>query len=809
MSRILIVDDSEENLYYLRALLEGNGCTVETARHGAEALVKARQNPPDTIISDLLMPVMDGYTLLRHWKSDPRLKGIPFIVYTATYTEPQDEQLALSLGADAFILKPSEPEDFLKRLHAVEACGTTATPLQPRSPAGNESEILKYYSEALVRKLEEKMLQLGDANAALQNDIAERKLAEVSLRESEQRFRELAENINEVFWITDPGTGRFLYISPAYEKISGHPCADLIKSPDLWLGAVHPDDRTKASQFVPTSSILGPYDETYRIVRPDGSVRWIRDRAFPVQNAEGRIFRAVGTAEDITENKLAGERLAEQAALLDAAYEAILVKDMENRIIYWNMGAERLFGWTAEEARGRDSAQLLHKDPSSYGQAHAALMETGMWQGEMEQRAKDGRHVVVQVLWTLVRDGRGQPKSVLAINNDITERKRLEAQFLRAQRMESIGALAGGIAHDLNNLLSPILMSVALLKLDERDPERLDLISTLEASASRGTDLIKQVLSFARGAENSRVPINLAHIARDVQKIALDTFPKNISLGVHTARGLRAVAGDFTQLHQVFVNLCVNARDAMPTGGRLSISLENADVDSSFAQANTGANPGPYVVVKVADTGSGIAPSIRGKIFDPFFTTKALGKGTGLGLSTTMAIVKSHGGFIVLDTELGRGTEFNVYLPASEGSHAPEQQVAEQSHFNRGSGEWVLFIDDEEGVRQVARRMLERFGYRVSLAANGAEAVSTYAQHWREIAVVITDMAMPIMDGRVTVIALKAINPKARIIGSSGNATENGIAGAMEAGAQHFISKPYTTEALLKVIQQAISTPGN
>ena len=382
MSRTLIVDDNEENLYYLRALLEGSGCTVETARHGAEALVKARQNPPDTIISDLLMPVMDGYTLLRHWKSDTRLNAIPFIVYTATYTEPQDEQLAISLGADAFILKPSEPEDFLKRLHAVQSCNKAAMPTQVRAPAGNENELLKYYSEALVRKLEEKMLQLGDANLALQQDIAERKLAEISLRESEQRFRELAENINEIFWVTDPATGLFLYISPAYAKISGRSASDLLQLPGIWLEAVHPDDRTRVEPHTPTSPIRESYDETYRIVRPDGSVRWIRDRAFPVQDADGRIVRAVGTAEDITENKLAGERLAEQAALLDAAYEAILVKDMENRIIYWNMGAERLFGWTADEARGRDSAMLLYKDPSVYTQAHAALLETGKWQGE-------------------------------------------------------------------------------------------------------------------------------------------------------------------------------------------------------------------------------------------------------------------------------------------------------------------------------------------------------------------------------------------------------------------------------------------
>ena len=493
------------------------------------------------------------------------------------------------------------------------------------------------------------------------------------------------------------------------------------------------------------------------------------------------------------------ERVAEQAALLDAAHEAILVKDLEDRIIYWNKGAERIYGWAAAAAVGRKSTELFGTNVTEFNTALYQLLKAGAWEGELEKRAKNGRKLTVEARWTLVQDTLGRPKSILAINSDITEKKKLETQFLRAQRMESIGTLASGIAHDLNNVLAPIMMSVAMLKELVTDKQNLPILAVLQGSAQRGADLVQQVLAFARGVEGKRMPVNLLLILRDIEKLVRDTFPKNIIFHLEPAAELWHATGDPTQLNQVFINLSVNARDAMPKGGQLTVALENIVLDEVYARMNPECKPGNYVAVTVTDTGTGIPPAIRNKIFEPFFTTKEIGKGTGLGLSTTQAIVKSHGGFIHLYSEMGKGSQFKVYLPANTDMAATDKVVIEPDPLPRGNGELVLVVDDEEGIRAIAKKTLERYGYRVLLAANGAEGVSLYTQHQPDVAVVLTDMAMPIMDGPALIIALKGANPKVRIIGSSGLSVNAG------AGVEHFIPKPYTAEKMLRVLKTVLA----
>ncbi len=412
--------------------------------------------------------------------------------------------------------------------------------------------------------------------------------------------------------------------------------------------------------------------------------------------------------------------------------------------------------------------------------------------------------LTVEARWTLVRDQNEQPKSILAIYTDITERKRLESQFLRVQRMESIGTLAGGVAHDLNNMLAPITMSIHMLQEKVNDEEGRALLDTLQASAQRGAELVNQVLSFARGVEGQRVPINPAHLIREIQKIVRETFPKSIEFRFDPGREVWMVTGDPTQLHQVFMNLCVNARDAMPDGGRLTVTVENLTLDEVYVGMNPGSKQGAYVLIKVADTGTGIPSGIKDKIFEPFFTTKEIGKGTGLGLSTTQAIVKSHDGFINVYSEPGKGSIFKIYLPAQTTAKATEKIAVEKTQLPRGHGELVLVVDDEDGIRTAARKTLERFGYRVLLANNGAEAVSLYARHGDEIAVVLTDMAMPVMDGPSTIIALKVMNPKVKVIASSGHASSGGVAKAVDAGVEYFIPKPYTAEQMLKILAQVL-----
>jgi PAS domain S-box-containing protein len=633
----------------------------------------------------------------------------------------------------------------------------------------------------------------------------QRKADEAALHLSEERFRLVARATNDAIWDWNIKSNE-LWWGEGYEKLFGHRREDADPSLKSWTEFIHPDDlhRVEAKLQEALDSGRTEWAGEYRFRCHDGNYAYVLDRGHIVRDEAGRAVRMIGGMTDLSERRRNEEKLREQATLLDQAFEAILVKDMAHRIIYWNRGAERIYGWSAEEALGRGAVELLHGDAAAHDEAIAQLMKRGEWQGELPMRTKAGKEITVEIRWSFVRDAQGRPKAILAINNDITEKKRLEAQFLRAQRMEGIGTLAGGIAHDLNNVLAPILMSVQVLKLKLTDPDDQDLLDTLESSSRRGAALVKQVLGFARGMEGQRIVVNPVHLMRELIQILRDTFPKNIDVKFTPPRNLWTVNGDPTQLHQVLLNLCVNARDAMPDGGSLTVSMENLVIDETYAGMNPDAQPGPFVMIKVADTGGGIPPDIRDKIFEPFFTTKEIGKGTGLGLSTVIAIVKSHGGFINLYSEVGKGTKFKVYLPANTTAAAADQVAVEQTGLPHGRGELVLVVDDEEAIRKIARRTLERFGYRVLLASHGAEAIALYAQRRQEIAAVLTDMSMPIMDGPALILALRAINPGVKIIGSSGLMANSAVAKAVDADVQHFVPKPYTAEALLKTLHEIL-----
>ncbi|MEQ1841651.1 MAG: response regulator, partial [Verrucomicrobiales bacterium] len=323
--------------------------------------------------------------------------------------------------------------------------------------------------------------------------------------------------------------------------------------------------------------------------------------------------------------------------------------------------------------------------------------------------------------------------------------------------------------------------------------------------AERGADLIKQVLTFARGNEGRHVLLNPAQIVREVQRIVYDTFPRNIHCDVQIPVDILNIKADPTQLNQVLMNLCVNARDAMPGGGTLSIGLENRVVDEVDSGMNMDARPGPYVMLAVTDTGAGIPRELHDRIFEPFFSTKEIGQGTGLGLSTTFAIVKEHGGFLKLESEPGKGSTFKVYLPAPAGLEKIPDEIPGHDRLPVGHGELILVVDDEENIREVTRKALERFGYRVLTASNGAEGVSLYVQNQHEVAVVLTDMSMPVMDGPAMIFALKTINPSLQIIGSSGLAAEDNATKAASVGVERFVSKPYTASALLHILQELIA----
>src|SRR5947209_396527 len=538
----------------------------------------------------------------------------------------------------------------------------------------------------------------------------------------------------------------------------------------------------------------------------DGSIYWVDTTIVPFLNAEGKPYQYVAIRYDITERKRAEERISEQAALLDKAQDAIIVRGLDSKMLYWNKGAEALYGWTAEEAAGRTAHELgmlTDLSEAQFEKGWQAVRERGEWSGEMRQRTKEGVEVIVESRWTLVRDDRGEPQSVLVINTDVTERKKMESQFLRAQRMESIGTLAGGIAHDLNNVLSPILMAVQMLQLKVSDEGTQEWLKILQANAERGADMVKQVLSFARGVEGERVTLQPKHLVKDIVKILSETLPKSISISSEIPNDLWLVSADATQVHQVLMNLCVNARDAMPQGGELSIRAENVTLDDSYARMHLEARPGRYVQVTVSDTGVGIPAEVVSRIFEPFFTTKDVGKGTGLGLSTALTIVRSHGGFINVYSEPHKGTQFAVYLPAIETTPA-ERAERKRAEMPAGHGELVLVVDDEEAIRQITKGTLETFGYRVLTAGDGTEAVALYAQNRDEVAVVLTDMMMPFMDGPATIRALQKMNPRVRIVAASGLGGSEKAAEATALGVRMFLPKPYTAEKLLNALAEVL-----
>ena len=504
------------------------------------------------------------------------------------------------------------------------------------------------------------------------------------------------------------------------------------------------------------------------------------------------------------ERRQVEDMLRQQASLLDKANDAILVRDLDHRITYWNKSAEKLYGWTAEEAIGQKVSELLYHDSAQFEERTGKVLHTGEWAGEIRQVTKAGVEIIVEGRWTLVRDVEGRPKCILAINTNITEQKRLEDQFLRSQRMESIGTLAGGIAHDLNNVLTPIMMSVDLLNLRIKDASCRETLDTIAASARRGADMLNQVLSFARGMEGQKTPLQISRLLLDLARIVGDTFPKNIHLRLRDElKEHGTVTGDPTQIHQVLLNLCVNARDAMPAGGTLTISAEHIFIDAQYAAMNIEAREGPHIMISIEDDGVGIAHETLPKIFDPFFTTKEMGKGTGLGLSTSLAILKSHGGFIRVYSEPGQGSSFRVYFP-TQPVQAMTQTAAEEQVLPRGNQELVLLVDDEAAVREITRQTLEAYGYRVLLAADGAEAVSLYSKQQNEIALVLTDMRMPVMDGSTTIQVLMKMNPQVCIIAASGINSNNGVAKAAGSGVRQFLPKPYTAETILRALHHAL-----
>jgi PAS domain S-box-containing protein len=504
---------------------------------------------------------------------------------------------------------------------------------------------------------------------AIQFDITQQKQMEEHLRVTQERWELALRGNNDGIWDWNIKTNE-VFFSERWKTMLGYSNGEVPHHIEEWKKRLHPDD--VASVLKATDDHLKHktefYSAEYRIRCKSGHYKWILDRGQALWDDQGQPVRMAGSHTDISDRKDAEQKIRNQAALLDVATDAIMLRDLEDHILYWNKGAERLYGWTAAEAIGQNATALLCPEATAATeQALQILRQKGQWRGELSKVCKDGRSLLVDSRWTLICDEQGYARRILTVGTDITARHQLEKQIIYMQRLESLGTLASGIAHDLNNILSPILAISQLLPqlLPQLDSRSQNLLTILSESALRGRDLVTQILTFAQGAEGQRVPLQLNDVMMEVFRAVQSTFPATIEIASAVdARSLWPVSADATQLHQVLMNLCVNARDAMPEGGQLCITAENRILTDLDTRLHLDAKAGAYVVVTVTDTGMGMLPEQIDRIFEPFFTTKAAGKGTGLGLSTSFKIVKNHGGFITVASQVNQGTQFSVYLPA-------------------------------------------------------------------------------------------------------------------------------------------------
>jgi PAS domain S-box-containing protein len=633
-------------------------------------------------------------------------------------------------------------------------------------------------------------------------DITERMRSEKELERERNLLRTLIDHIPDSIYVRDTAN-RFLIANDAVARRMG------AAGPEALLGKTDADfyPAEQAACFAAADGeVLAGRELVNReenIIFPGGERRVILTTKLPLLDARGAVTALVGIGRDITEWRQAEEQSHKQAALLNAATDAIYLRTLDNTVTYWNEAAALLYDRPPAEALGRKITDLIHTDRTAFAAAQATLLEQGHWSGELIKTSKLGKELVVFCRWTLLRDEQGQPKEILAINTDITEKKQLENRFLRAQRMEGIGLLAGGIAHDLNNILTPILMTMPFLRETVNDPESGQMIDTVEDCARRGADIIKQLLTFARGKPGTRAPLPIRHILKEMDKLIRETFPRNIQSHVILPEELLPVLGDATQIHQAVLNLCVNARDAMIDGGSLTLAAESVFLDEAFAAITPEAKPGVYVCVSVSDTGTGIPPEHVDLIFEPFFTTKEFGKGTGLGLATVLGIVRGHGGFVRVHSLLGRGTTFEIYLPATpeaKGSAVTDNKPLPP----RAQGELIVVVDDEASVRMVVQRTLEKHGYRVLTTDDGAEALALISQNGTTVKAAITDMMMPGMDGPTLVHALRKFSPQLPILGMTGLGEQTGVKGLADLHLPVLLTKPFAGSELLAALHAAI-----
>ncbi len=632
-------------------------------------------------------------------------------------------------------------------------------------------------------------------------DGKSQKRASSSPQNGDALFRKYVENSPVALMVANR-EGLYVDGNPAAECLFGYPMPELLNRHVLTM--VLEEYRDEAGEHFRRVSTDGHAECELPLKRKDGQVIWILILAARLSDD-----RILGYCFDVTARRRAEDLVRLQSAALQAAANAIAIADTSGRIEWINPAYTALTGYDLSDAIGHTHAELAKSGEQGtdfYQRLWSTIKSGRVWQGELINRRKDGTTYHEEMTITPVCDAQGAIRHFVAIKQDITERKKLEARLLQTQRLESVGRLASGIAHDLNNILSPVLVAPDLLRQVVDDPRMLELLDSMEASAQRGATIVRQLLAFGRGADASRSPVSIQPLIKEMNRMMGETFPRNISRRLELWPEPLIVEGDSTQMYQLLMNLCVNARDAMPDGGDLVITLDRVEVTDAQCSAYSWTHPGPHARLTVTDHGCGIPSDLQGKIFDPFFTTKPAGHGTGLGLSTAMGITRSHRGFIELTSVVGKGTTFRVYLPlADAGVEVPA--VDGVTSAPPGAGESILLTDDEEGIRKVLGEVLRRSGYEVLVASNGAEALKVLNQRAGKIRVLITDMVMPVMDGWSLIQQVRTAWPSIKIVAISGNLPDAQWSDQLRAAVDAVMLKPCGKKSLLQTVRDVLDAP--
>ena len=667
-----------------------------------------------------------------------------------------------------------------------------------------ESRLI-YATARDITKQRENEETLRDLNATLEERV-ERRAAE--LAESQARFS-TAMHSSAVGMALVGLDGHWLEVNQSLCRTLGYSAKDLMNTD--FQSVTHPEDLAQDLGQVRhlLAGDINSYEMEKRYVHRDSSIIWGHLSVSLARDSQGKPLYFISQVQDITKRKRVELELIQSEErfrlMIDCVQDyAIFMLDLDGRVASWNQGAESTMGYAGADILGRPLSIFFPAKEGGAALAHALLAEasnSGHVKNEGWCLRQDGRTIWAEVVLTAVKDASGNLRGYANVTHDLTKRRETEAQSLRSQRLEAIGNIASGVAHDLNNALGPIILGLDLLRVSY--PKENVLLETFESCGRRAADMVRQLVSFARGAEGERVHVQLPYLLKEMQKIMPGILPKNIQTSWQWPDDLRAIHGDPTQIHQILLNLCVNARDAMPNGGLLAVNASNVNVDEVFASSQEGAQPGHYVRIDVRDSGQGIPPNVMERIFEPFFTTKSPDRGSGLGLATVMGIVKGHGGFLNVYSKVGTGSTFSFFLPVCSGEGEVEE-CAEPPVGYRGNGEKILVVDDEVTIREVSRRVLHRLNFEPITATDGADALVHVAESREKLKAVVTDMHMPHMDGIGLVRAIRRMVPGLPVIVASGRLEESEKRELENLRIVGLLHKPFTQDELASVLEGVI-----